>query len=383
VPPYSFVTPFRSNGKLWIILITIFLSIPEIASGQWNILNINTKINMRAVHAISPTICWIGGTGGTVLKTVNGGKSWTTYKVPGADSLDFRDIHAFDKQTAVAMSAGLAEADKAKIYRTEDGGASWVLVYQSTQNGVFLDGIDFWDSNKGFCMGDPVQGKLFILTTQDGGKSWQELPAEKRPATEPGEASFAASGTSILATGKSNVYVGTGGGKKARVFRSEDYGQSWEVSATPLPGGPTSGIFGLRFWSKKNGMAVGGDYKRTTDSTQNVLTTEDGGVTWKLISMTKPAGLKECIDVYHRTNAIWNGDTQIRSDNYALIATGPSGSSFSLDWGKTWSVLGTDGFHAVSFAGNVGYGVGANGLIGKIQKIPTKKRKRKLVLVDQ
>jgi hypothetical protein len=141
-----------------------------------------------------------------------------------------------------------------------------------------------------------------------------------------------------------------------------------------IAGRPYQWYFRIRFWSKKNGIAVGGDYKRTTHSTQNVLTTEDGGVTWKLISMTKPAGLKECIDVYHKTNATWNGDTQIRSDNYALISTGPSGSSFSLDWGKTWSVLGTDGFHAVSFAGNVGYGVGANGLIGKIEKISLPKK---------
>jgi photosystem II stability/assembly factor-like uncharacterized protein len=383
VPLSSFATPFRSIGNPLIILITLFSIIPEYVSAQWNIIDIGSKINMRAVHAVTPTVCWVGGTGGTVLKTLNGGKTWTTFKVPGADSLDFRDIHAFDKQTAVAMSAGLAEADKAKIYRTEDGGKSWVLVYQTTQNGAFLDGIDFWDNKKGICMGDPIQGKLFILTTEDGGKSWQELPMEKRPAVEPGEACFAASGTTILATGKSNVYVGTGGSKMARVFRSEDYGQTWAVSTTPLPAGPTSGIFGLRFWSKKSGMAVGGDYKRTTDSTQNVLTTEDGGVTWKLISMTKPAGLKECVGMYHKTNATWNGDTQIRSDNYALIATGPSGSSFSLDRGKTWGVLGNEGFHALSFAGNVGYAVGGRGLIGKIEKVTTKKRKRKLVLIDQ
>lgn len=350
---------------------------------QWRILDIKTRISMRAVHAVTANTCWIGGTHGTVLKTIDGGRSWRTLQLPDADSLDFRDIHAFDKDIAVAMSAGEAEKGKAKIYRTDDGGKSWLLVYQSTQNGVFLDGIDFWDKNKGICLGDPVDGKLFVLTTEDGGKTWQELPADTRPKTEPGEASFAASGTSILAFGKGNVIIGTGGGRQARVFRSEDYGRSWQVSATPLAAGPTSGIFGLRFWSKKNGIAVGGDYKRTTDSTQNVLLTTDGGVTWKLSAMTRPAGLKEAVDLYHKTNATWNGDTQIRSDNYTLVATGPSGSSYSLDRGKSWQVLGKEGFHAVSFAGNTGFAVGPNGLIGKIDKISTKKKKRKLVLVDE
>jgi photosystem II stability/assembly factor-like uncharacterized protein len=378
-------SPFRFpfNGLFAAILPFLFALIPAPGRAQWNIIDLKTKIHMRAVHAVSPTICWIGGTRGTVLKTVNGGHTWTTFKVSGADSLDFRDIHAFDKQVAIAMSAGKSEDDKARIYKTEDGGESWKLVYQSTQNGVFLDGIDFWDKNKGICLGDPVQDKLFILTTEDGGNTWQELPLDKRPAAEPGEACFAASGSSILTNGKGTVFIGTGGSKMARVFRSEDFGQTWNVSATPLPAGPTSGIFGLRFWSKKNGIAVGGDYKKTTDSTQNVLLTTDGGITWTLTGMTKPTGLKESAGIYHKTNATWNGDTQIRSDNYALVTSGPSGSSVSLDRGKSWISLGKEGFHSLSFAGNVGYGVGANGLIAKIEKISSKKKRRKLVLVDQ
>ncbi|KAA0993969.1 oxidoreductase [Dyadobacter sp. UC 10] len=359
----------------------LILSLPVTA--QWKITNIKKDVNMRAVHTVTPTICWIGGSKGTMLKTSNGGKMWTTYKVPGADSLDFRDVHAINKNTLVAMSAGEAEKGQAKIYRTEDGGESWNLVYQTTQNGVFLDGIDFWDKNRGICLGDPIDGKLFILTTDDGGKSWIELPLEKRPVAEPGEACFAASGTSIMAFGKSNVYIGTGGSKMARVFRSDDFGRTWKVSATPLPAGPTSGIFGLRFWSNRNGIAVGGDYKKTTDSTRNVLLTKDGGVTWTLSKMTVPAGLKECVALYQKTDAIWTGETQLRADDYALVATGPSGSSYSIDRGKSWRSLGKEGFHAVSFAGNVGYGVGASGLIGKIEKISMKKRKRKLAIVEE
>ncbi|MCE7063531.1 oxidoreductase [Dyadobacter sp. CY343] len=363
------------------ISLQVSLSMPVYA--QWRVMDIKSNIHMRAVHTVSPTICWVGGSKGTILKTTNGGKTWATYKVPGADSLDFRDVHAINKNTLVAMSAGESEKGQAKIYRTEDGGESWNLVYQTTQNGVFLDGIDFWDKNKGICLGDPIDGKLFILTTEDGGKRWAELPIEKRPVAEPGEACFAASGTSVITFGKSNVYIGTGGSKMARVFRSEDFGQSWKVSATPLPAGPTSGIFGLRFWSNKNGIAVGGDYKKTTDSTLNVLLTKDGGVTWILSKMTVPAGLKECVALYQKTDAIWTGETQLRADDYALVATGPSGSSYSIDRGKSWRFLGKEGFHAVSFAGNVGYGVGASGLIGKVEKLSFKKRKRKLVFVDE
>lgn len=337
---------------------------------------------MRGVHAVTPTTCWIGGSSGTVLRTVNGGKSWSVMKVPGGDSLDFRDIHAFGRETAVAMSAGLAETGRAKIYRTEDGGETWNLVYQSTQTGVFLDGIDFWNKNQGICLGDPLNGKLFILTTEDGGKTWQELPLENRPEGQPGEASFAASGTSILAVGKNKVFIGTGGGKMARVFRSEDFGRHWQVSETPMPAGPTSGIFGLHFWSKKDGIAVGGDYKNISDTTRNVLLTNDGGETWKYGTSTKPLGLKEAVSIYHKHYSTWNGDTQIRSDDVSLVAVGPSGSSSSINQGKTWVPIGTEPFHAVSFAGNVGYAVGGKGLIGKIEKISRKKKRRRLVFAE-
>jgi photosystem II stability/assembly factor-like uncharacterized protein len=371
-----------SVKKIFFIgICSLMLVLSKKVQAQWRIFQADKAVNMRAVHTISPTLCWIGGSQGTIFQTNNGGAKWSSFKVPGADSLDFRDIHGFSKQAAVAMSAGPAEQGKARIYRTEDGGETWNIVYQSSQIGVFLDGIDFWDKNRGICLGDPVNGKFFVLTTEDGGKTWQELPPEKRPQAEPGEACFAASGTSIIATGKSAAYIGTGGGKLARVFRSDDYGQSWNVSSTPLPAGPTSGIFGLHFWSKKHGIAVGGDYKNTADSSKNVLLTKDGGATWKFGEMTKPVGLKESVALYSKNHSTWNGDTQIRSDDMLLVAVGPNGSSSSADYGNSWQRLGKESFHAISFAGNVGYAVGAKGLIGKIDKVSGKK-KRKLVFKD-
>jgi photosystem II stability/assembly factor-like uncharacterized protein len=372
----------RQASAISLALLTGLVLISTSAYSQWDLMTLKTAVNMRGVHAVTPTTCWIGGSGGTVLRTVNGGKSWSVFKVPGADSLDFRDIHAFGRETAVAMSSGPAEAGKAKIYRTEDSGETWSLVYQSTQTGAFLDGIDFWNKDEGICLGDPLNGRLFLLTTADGGKSWQELPFEDRPAAQPGEACFAASGTSILTVGKDKAFIGTGGGKMARVFRSGDLGRHWQVSETPMPAGPTSGIFGLHFWSKKNGIAVGGDYKNIADTTRNVLLTDDGGVTWKFGTSTKPLGLKEGVALYHQHFSTWNGDTQIRSDDVALVAVGPSGSSSSANQGKTWQALGTEPFHAVSFAGNVGYAVGGKGLIGKIEKVSRKKKRRRLVFAE-
>lgn len=38
---------------------------------------------------------------------------------------------------------------------------------------------------------------------------------------------------------------------------------------TPMPGGATGGIFGLRFWDARHGMGVGGDFKREREASKD------------------------------------------------------------------------------------------------------------------
>jgi photosystem II stability/assembly factor-like uncharacterized protein len=356
-------TPFLS------LLLVLFLVPAPRLRAQWQVLEVPTTASFRSVHAPAPLVCWAGGTNGTVLRTTDGGKQWQVLRVPGADSLDFRGIHAFDEQTALVMAAGEAAEGKTRIYRTQDGGQSWQLVYQTTQKGIFLDGIAFWNAHRGLCFGDPFSDRVgdtisspakkrfFILTTRDGGRSWQELPAAQRPEATAGEAAFAASGTSLIAVGKKAAYIGTGGGEVARVLRSADYGTTWQATATRLPAGASSGLFGLRFYTAKKGIGVGGDYRNVTDPAPNVLLTTDGGRSWKLAGGTNPPGLKEAVGLYR--------PAPFGKRNLLLMAVGASGSGYSTDGGRSWVALDQLPFHAVSFAGSVGYAVGGRGLVGK------------------
>ncbi|NIP79443.1 MAG: oxidoreductase, partial [Gemmatimonadetes bacterium] len=97
-----------------------------------------------------------------------------------------------------------------------------------------------------------------------------------------GEAGFAASGTAIAVAGDRHAWIGTGAGPRARVYRTADAGKSWDAVDTPLPAGPTAGIFGVAFRDTLNGVAVGGDYTDTTSAALNVLRTRDGGRSWEL-----------------------------------------------------------------------------------------------------
>ena len=319
-------------------------------SAQWQPQAVGTDASFRAVSMASPDVVWIGGAKGTFVRTTDGGTTWQTGTVPDAQTCDFRDVQAIDAHTAYLMSAGPAEKGQARLYKTTNGGQTWTLLYQTEQPGVFFDSMDFWDKDQGIVVGDPIESKWFVLSTSDGGKTWQPISPASLPLMEPNEAAFAASGTSLVVQGKRNVWIASGGGPFGRVFRSRDRGQTWAVSNTPLPGGEATGLFGMQFFSDKIGMVVGGNYKQEQKPGPNAAITRDGGQTWTLLTPTDPPGLKEAI-------ALLPGDR--------LLAVGPSGTSLSADQGQTWQRLDTEGFHASACIKGTCYAVGAKGKVSK------------------
>ena len=341
-----------TNQSRGLLSLHLFISLNGFA--QWQLQPLNTDANFRAVSVASPDIAWIGGTKGTFVRTADGGKTWQVGTVPDAQTCDFRDVQAIDAQTAYLMSAGPADKGQARIYKTTNAGQTWTLLYQTEQKDVFFDGMDFWDSEHGLVFSDPVMDdaghrKWFILTTADGGKTWQPVPPTSLPAMDPNEAAFAASGTSVVVQGKKNVWIASGGGPAGRVFRSENRGKTWAVSKTPLSGGEATGLFGLRFFSNKIGIAVGGNYKQEQQPGPNAAITRDGGQTWQLLAPTDPPGLKEAV-------ALLPGDR--------LLTIGPSGTSLSADQGQTWQKLDTEGFHSLACVKGTCYAVGAKGKVG-------------------
>lgn len=326
------------------IYISPFLS----ALAQWQPQAIGTTASFRAVSVASPDVAWMGGTKGTFVRTTDGGKTWQTGTVPDAQLCDFRDVKAIDAQTAYLMSAGPAEKGFARIYKTTNGGQTWTLQHQTQQAGVFFDSMDFWDKEHGIVVSDPVDGKWFVLTTDNGGQTWQPISPAALPPMESKEGAFAASGTSLVVQGKRNVWIASGMGQFGRVFRSTDRGQTWAVSNTPLPGGDFAGLSGMHFFSEKNGMVVAANYKQEQQPNPNAAITRDGGRTWQLTAQTDLPGLKEAI-------ALLPGDR--------VLTVGPSGASLSADQGQTWQRLDTEGFHSVACVKGTCYAVGEKGKV--------------------
>lgn len=271
---------------------SLFLVLAASAIAHSGKVKVSTNASLRGLSVVNEKILWASGTEGTVIRTTDGGKSWSVMAVPGAEKLDLRGIHAFDGNSAVIISSGPADKGQARIYRTADGGKNWTEVYKQTKPGIFFDAIAFWDTKNGIVLSDPADGRFALFTTTDAGASWKQIPSSALPPALPNEGAFAASNSCLLVYGKAGVWFATGGGRVARVFHSGNRGKSWTVAETPIhPKNASSGIFSLAFVSSLEGVAVGGDYRHPETSVlPNVLRTSDGGKTWHVFDQTQPPG---------------------------------------------------------------------------------------------
>lgn len=309
----------------------------------------NIEASLRALHVVNENVVWASGSGGMVLLSVNGGESWDVNQVPGSEKNDFRSIYAWDKKRAMVFGVAGPEFG----YKTEDGGKSWECVFQDTTKGLFFNSLKFADDKNGLAVSDPIDGKLFVLRTEDRGDTWKKV--EDIPNTEDGEANFAASNTCVefLPSGKAWI---ASGGLSARVFYSVDFGKSWEVAKTPMIRGlASSGIFSISFKSEKEGVIVGGIYDQPELNTNIAAYTVDGGKNW-LPALTMPKEYRSCVQQVNNNNSSF------------LFAIGKTGCDYSVDNGMNWQFLNDTGFYTFRAVPgkSKGFVAGANGKISKV-----------------
>lgn len=288
--------------------------------------------SLRGLHAAPDGVVWAGGSDGTVARSRDRGRSWELLQPPpGGETLDFRDVHAFSAEEAVLMAAGPGEASR--LFRTDDGGRTWTETWRNRDPGGFLDGVDFWPDGTGLAVGDPLEGRLMLLRSDDRGRSWRTLPTSSCPTAADGEYAFAASGTSLTCGPDGRAWIGTGG-SAARILRSEDRGVSWSPVAAPFLSGAGAGVFSVAFADARAGVAVGGDYTEPEQARGHAAWSVDGGRSWNPVADGQgPRGYRSCV-------------TLLRDGSW--LAVGPNGSDRSRDGGRSWQPVAAEGWHAAT-----------------------------------
>jgi photosystem II stability/assembly factor-like uncharacterized protein len=308
-----------------------------------------SNVSFRGLSVVNDNVFWVSGSKGTIGKSLDGGRSFTWLHPTGFEKRDFRDIEAFDANTAIAMAVD----SPAIIIKTTDGGITWKTVYERHLHGIFLDAMSFKNNLRGVCVGDPINLRFWLVETNDGGDSWQEVPPPFRPTVDSGEACFASSGTNLQFVNDPRFEYGFVSGGAMSVLYLMGNGRTKRNAKIALEINHQLESTGANSWAVNGNkyIVVGGDFKDYKLELYNSAYSLDGGRSWQSPAYP-PAGYKSCV--------IWKDDIN-------LIATGLAGTDISIKGPKEWEHISDIQFHVVQKAkkGNAIYLAGGNGRIGK------------------
>ena len=339
----------------------VLLSTATTTQAQWDIEESHTTASLRGIHNVGGGVAWASGTNGTVLRTEDGGYLWQTCAIPGAgtkdtaEKLDFRGIQAFDENTAIVMSSG--PGDQSRLYKTTDGCQTWKLLFTNPDKDGFWDAIQLVPNNDpmahgkcfGAVLGDPVSGHFTLFVSLDCGATWERQ--KTLPVALPAEGAFAASNSSLLASGSGidarNFVTGGRGGARYLSFSTyvDSYAPEGQHPTNPppyeinewrgekLPGSDLDDAAGaFAIGRSKAGyigrIIVGGNYKKPDQKFGTAWYFGQDRQTERYSwtpAQTPPHG--------YRSAVTYDADTK------TWITVGPNGTDISTDDGRNWRPL--------------------------------------------
>ena len=247
-----------------------------------------------------------------VLKTTDGGQSWSVYDVEESMGRLSWDVQGLDGNTAWLTTQDYGSGLGRVLFKTEDGGETWEQKLFHRAGGVF---VRLLSEQHIYC-----QNNRFVAWSEDGGNNWVY---DTLAAYAPDEFNVLTSGSNMAAAVGDTVWVGT---NKGRVCRATNYGQHIELFDTGQ--GTDAEIYCIAFTDHLNGLLQ--TWK--PDGSVQLLRTADGGATWQLTTAQPPANGET-----YNISAVpgLRGVFLLVNDGYSSFMSNTVNSFYTTDFGES------------------------------------------------
>ncbi|MDD5271723.1 MAG: hypothetical protein PHU14_03275 [Methylovulum sp.] len=275
-----------------------------------------TELQFMAIPPSFPSALYLSTEGDGIYKSENAGESWHKSN-QGLDTLAFSKLYTPPASADVAFAVGLQRG----LYRTDNGGAQWLKVYDNAVPLSAIAGFG-WNSSDGFevLVGDN-NGVLSL--SADKGDTWTQLYQFS------GCGEISSIGTLQNPLLRNTFFVGT---SKCGVFRTVDGGASFAQM--------NAGIEDLNIRSIVMSPGYSADATAFVSTwTKAIFISNDGGLAWKKyntgLSTTPQAALQKAPDFQGI------GMSPNFLSDKTLFLCGFAGLFQSTDGGKNWGQLTT------------------------------------------
>lgn len=239
----------------FILVLFLLTSFFQTARADWVKQESNSLAWLHDVYFLTEDKGWIAGSGGTLLATVDGGKTWKNEKNFTADNI--RQVYFTSDKNGWLLCErdiySLGARAPSYLLKTSDGGAHWERIEFGGDRRERIAKVFFGENGAGAAIGE--SGAYFAL--QDDKKTWKKMPAPVRYLLLDG----------IFTDDSHGALVGAGG----TILFTEDAGSSWNKSN--VSGGSSAKLNAVFFINQKTGWTVGSQGK--------IYQTFNGGKQWR------------------------------------------------------------------------------------------------------
>ncbi|MCE7855648.1 MAG: T9SS C-terminal target domain-containing protein [Ignavibacteria bacterium CHB3] len=228
-------------------------------TGVWTELNPKVpRVTYLGLHFVNKDTGWACGQSGAVIKTMDGGSSWTILSTPVTNLL--LKTHSYNGQIV------LVTGYDGIILRSSDGGENFIQVTSGVGNGYDLWGVQMLNDTLGWVCGL----NQTLLKTTDAGLTWQSVSTGLNQHY-----------WSLDFIDEQYGMIACGGGK---ILKTTDGGSGW----TQIQAGDTRALYTIDVIDSLHIAAAGANGKNVYSS--------DSGVTWISNSDIPVFSATNCID---------------------------------------------------------------------------------------